>query len=126
SARYDDLPWVKDFVDGDQACRSADLVVCNGGSPGVFQALAHGVPVLGIPRNMDQFLNMRAIEHSRAGVLALSTTTPEALRGIVANMLGNMTWRDAARRIAVEIEAFDTDACLTEALSQVCATFRKN
>jgi UDP:flavonoid glycosyltransferase YjiC (YdhE family) len=60
---------VFDYLPGDLACRHAKLVVCNGGSPTTNQALANGVPVLGIARNMDQFLNMRAIERFGAGVL---------------------------------------------------------
>jgi len=58
---------VYDFLPGDQMCRLARLVICNGGSPTTNQALRHGVPVLGIARNMDQFLNMRAIERFGAG-----------------------------------------------------------
>lgn len=53
-------------------CRQAQLVVCNGGSPTTNQAFTHGVPVLGIARNMDQFLNMRAIERYGAGVMLRS------------------------------------------------------
>jgi UDP:flavonoid glycosyltransferase YjiC (YdhE family) len=60
---------VFDFLPGDLACRQASLVVCNGGSPTTNQALAHGVPVLGIAQNMDQFLNMRAIERAGVGLL---------------------------------------------------------
>ncbi len=60
---------VYDFLPGDQLCRMAQLVVCNGGSPTTNQALVHGVPVLGIANNMDQFLNMRAIEAYGAGLL---------------------------------------------------------
>ena len=60
---------VYDFLPGDQLCRMAQLVICNGGSPTTNQALVHGVPVLGIASNMDQFLNMRAIEDYGAGLL---------------------------------------------------------
>ncbi len=63
---------VYDFLPGDQMCRQAQLVVCNGGSPTTNQAFTHGVPVLGIARNMDQFLNMRAIERYGAGVMLRS------------------------------------------------------
>lgn len=59
---------VYDFLPGDQMCKLAQLVICNGGSPTTNQALKHGVPVLGIARNMDQFLNMRAIEKYGAGL----------------------------------------------------------
>ncbi|WP_332670194.1 glycosyltransferase [Aromatoleum sp.] len=60
---------VFDFLPGDLVCKHASLVVCNGGSPTTNQALANGVPVLGVVRNMDQFLNMRAVEQFGAGVL---------------------------------------------------------
>jgi UDP:flavonoid glycosyltransferase YjiC (YdhE family) len=60
---------VYDFLPGDQMCRLARLVICNGGSPTTNQALRHGVPVLGIARNLDQFLNMRNIERFGAGCL---------------------------------------------------------
>lgn len=68
---------VFDYLPGDLVCARASLVVCNGGSPTTNQALMHGVPVLGIARNMDQFLNMRAIERFGAGltVRADRTTT---------------------------------------------------
>lgn len=56
------------YLPGDQVCRRARLVVCNGGSPTTNQALINGVPVLGIPQNMDQFLNMGAIERFGAGL----------------------------------------------------------
>ena len=58
-----------DFAPGDLVCRRAKLVVCNGGSPTTNQALTNGVPVLGIAQNMDQFLNMQAIEQFGAGLL---------------------------------------------------------
>lgn len=57
-----------DYLPGDLICQHARLVVCNGGSPTTNQALAYGVPVLGIARNMDQFLNMQAIERFGAGL----------------------------------------------------------
>ena len=60
---------VFDYLPGDVVCRKAQLVICNGGSPSTNQALANGVPVLGIAQNMDQFLNMRAIEKFGAGLI---------------------------------------------------------
>lgn len=58
--------FVADYLPGDQAASLSDLVVCNGGSPTTYQALAAGKPVLGIPSNLDQCLNMSAV--SRAGL----------------------------------------------------------
>ncbi|MDD5330799.1 MAG: glycosyl transferase family 1, partial [Sulfuricella sp.] len=50
------------YLPGEAAAARAQLVICNGGSPTSQQALAAGVPVLGIAGNLDQFLNMQAVE----------------------------------------------------------------
>jgi len=55
------------YLPGDAAAMRSRLVICNGGSLGTQQALAAGVPVLGIASNMDQFLNMAPIEAAGAG-----------------------------------------------------------
>jgi UDP:flavonoid glycosyltransferase YjiC (YdhE family) len=60
--------FVADYLPGLEAARRACLVVCNGGSMTTQQALAAGVPVLGIASNMDQFLNMGALEAAGLGV----------------------------------------------------------
>ena len=44
------------------------MVICNGGSLTSYQALAAGKPIIGLPSNLDQFLNMQALERSGAGV----------------------------------------------------------
>lgn len=47
-----------DFIPSDAACSISDLVICNGGNASATAAIAKGVPILGIPTNLDQFLNM--------------------------------------------------------------------
>jgi UDP:flavonoid glycosyltransferase YjiC (YdhE family) len=109
---------IHDFLPGDQLCRLAQLVICNGGSPTTNQALAHGVPVLGIARNMDQFLNMRAIEEFGAGLLVRADRVEriklgEALQRLLqedrfaeqAGVLANSTSLDK-RQVAGEMACF--------------------
>ena len=79
---------VADLLPGDQACMTADLVVCNGGSPGTYQAMVVGKPVMGIATNMDQFLNMAAVEDAGCGRLLRSrSVTGEGIRRVAAAML---------------------------------------
>lgn len=88
---------VFDFLPGDQICRQARLVVCNGGSPTTNQALRHGVPVLGIAGNMDQFLNMREIERFGAGLLMRADrATARALAQAVERLLRDRSFRGRA------------------------------
>ena len=89
-----------DFVPGDVAARRSALVVSNGGSSTGYQALSQGVPVLGIPSNLDQYLAMTAIENAGAGRLCragnLSLT---GVRKAASELLSSESHRRAAVRI---------------------------
>ena len=90
AGRGGDLPrhprlWATDFLPGEATSGKACAVVCNGGSPTCQQALVHGVPVVGIPSNLDQYLNMDYVERFGAGKLIRSdsasvTTIRQATR----------------------------------------------
>ena len=56
-----------EFLPGDTVARASALVVCNGGSPTSQQALAHGVPVLALPGNLDQVLHSSYLEAAGVG-----------------------------------------------------------
>ncbi|NMF96816.1 glycosyl transferase UDP-glucuronosyltransferase [Aromatoleum toluolicum] len=91
---------VFDYLPGQLVCEHANLVVCNGGSPTTNQALTAGVPVLGIARNMDQFLNMQAIERFGAGLLVRSDrATAAVLRQAVTRLLGDPSFAACAHRL---------------------------
>lgn len=92
---------VADLLPGDQACDLADLVICNGGSPGTYQALAHGKPVIGLATNMDQFLNMAAVEDAGCGRLMRSrSASRESVRRVVAAVLKDQSLADQATALA--------------------------
>jgi UDP:flavonoid glycosyltransferase YjiC (YdhE family) len=56
------------YLPGEEACKRADLVICNGGSPTTAQALSAGVPFIGVASNLDQFLNMHYMEQAGIGL----------------------------------------------------------
>lgn len=58
-----------DYLPGAEMLKRANLMICNGGSPSVYQALLRGVPVLGIASNMDQMLAMSAVQDRQVGIL---------------------------------------------------------
>ena len=90
-----------DFLPGEVAMRGAGLVICNGGSPTTNQALRAGVPVVGIPLNMDQFLNMRAISRQGLGhSVRADRATPGALTHAIALTLGERGCKAAALAFA--------------------------
>jgi UDP:flavonoid glycosyltransferase YjiC (YdhE family) len=95
--------WCADYLPGDIAARSSALVICNGGSPTAYQALAGAVPVLGIPSNMDQYLAMGYVARAGAGlVLRSGQATGDAIRLAAARMLAESSFRQEAGVIARE------------------------
>jgi UDP:flavonoid glycosyltransferase YjiC (YdhE family) len=82
-------------------------VICNGGSPTSQQALAEGVPVIGIASNLAQFLNMQAVEAADAGVLTRGDRVTDAgLRAAVERVLRAASHRAAAQSLAGSFERF--------------------
>lgn len=88
------------YLPGDSATLRSRLVICNGGSLSSQQALAAGIPTLGIASNMDQFLNMAPIEAAGAGITLradrLSATT---VRQAAETLLRSEAATAAARKL---------------------------
>lgn len=93
--------YVTDFLPGDAVCAASRLVVCNGGSPTTYQALGNGVPVIGLATNMDQFLNMAAMEDADCGRLIPSgSVTASVIMKAISAALDDRGLVSSARRIS--------------------------
>ncbi len=118
AGRFDhaELPasvYSADFIPGMQAAERADAVVCNGGSGLVYQALANGKPILGIPTNMDQYYVMEAVVRQGAGRLLRSgAMKPERVRHEVSLLLNDPSYRESAERLKSDIAAADPGKAL--------------
>jgi len=107
--------YVTQYVSGLEAARVAQLFITNGGSGAIYQALTHGVPVLGLPSNMDQFFLMERIEKLGAGILIRpSQATPELIVRAIENILIEKRYKDVAGGIGAHIRQFDTKARFKE------------
>ncbi|MGH7257575.1 MAG: glycosyltransferase [Nitrospiraceae bacterium] len=103
-ASLPDRVWVSDYLPGIQAAERADFVVCNGGSATVYQALAAGVPVLGLPNNLDQYLMMDYVRKFAAGEYVRSGgASVEALTQVAAQILATASYRQQAESLRVSI-----------------------
>jgi UDP:flavonoid glycosyltransferase YjiC (YdhE family) len=112
--------FVADFLPGDAACARASVVVCNGGSPAVQQALAAGRPVVGLAANMDQHLSMSSVAAAGAGVLVRSEqATPTAVARAVERALEDASLRSRAEAIARRLRAYDAPATFASALEEM-------
>ena len=100
-----------DYLPGREASALAKLVVCNGGSPTTHQALAAGVPVLGIAGNMDQHLNMAGVVRVGAGDLLRSDrVTTASVRDAAARILDRPGYSESARAVARIFAGYDAQA----------------
>jgi UDP:flavonoid glycosyltransferase YjiC (YdhE family) len=99
------------YVRGSDLARRARVVVSNGGSTTGYQALAEGVPVLGIPSNLDQFLATEAIVVAGAGSLVKARrATPEAIAAALQSLLDDPEKRQGAQRIMRRFKELDSGA----------------
>lgn len=69
---------VAPYVPAQAVIDRASLVVCNGGSLSVYQALDAGVPLIGVAGNLDQFLSMAPLVAQGAGALLRADRLEEA------------------------------------------------
>jgi UDP:flavonoid glycosyltransferase YjiC (YdhE family) len=99
--QYPPNAYVADYLPGREAAARANLVMCNGGSLTANQAIAAGVPVVGIAFNMDQFLNMDALVRARAATLIRADRiNTEKIGAVVSKMLETPAFANNAGKLA--------------------------
>lgn len=109
---------VFDYLPGEMVCRNARLVICNGGSPTTNQALIKGIPVLGIAQNMDQFLNMQAIECFGAGLVIRADRAKAArLSNVVEVLLNQHSFAKRAQDLAASVQGASAASTLARHIS---------
>lgn len=99
---------VDTFIPVTKALAISDLVICNGGSLMTYQSIAAGRPVLGIPSNLDQHLNMLYL--SKAGLvesLRSEHLSKRKIRTLVARMLEDAGLAARLRLVAADLNEFD-------------------
>jgi UDP:flavonoid glycosyltransferase YjiC (YdhE family) len=115
--------FVADYLPGADAAARAAVVVCNGGSPACHQAFAAGVPVLGVPTNLDQYLNMAAVEGAGAGLALRPAAVGRAsVARALRALLDEPVWADNTRRLQRAIAAGAGPAGLATILDRLIAS----
>ena len=118
----DETVFVADYVPGLAACDRADLVVCNGGSPTATQALLKGRPVLGIASNIDQLLNIRAVQARGAGLMLRADALTRRRFEAAVNRLSGFRAMKAAATFAAGPEPPDPARVLAGVIEELAAS----
>ena len=97
---------VTDFLPFQELLPEVDLMVTNGGWGGTLAALGNGIPLVIAGGDLDKPEIAARVAWSGAGV-SLGTGTPSAGRvgAAVERVLGDPSFREAARRLAKEMSA---------------------
>jgi UDP:flavonoid glycosyltransferase YjiC (YdhE family) len=108
---------VVDFVAGDAACERADLVVFNGGVGGTHQAVMAGTPVVGIPSNLDQFLNMYFVEQAGFGrTVRADGASEKRIARAIETVIWDDSYRERAQVLGERARSHEPAAILNEVL----------
>ena len=87
----------------------SQLLICNGGSLTTYQSITCGVPVIGICSNLDQLLNMAAMQRLGCGTtLRAGGLAPEKLAQATQIMLATPVQSDAARQLGKTLQHYDS------------------
>ena len=111
---------VSDYLPGDAVSERAALVICNGGSPSVYQALANGLPVIGIASNLDQMLCMSAVVKADAGLLLRAgNLSGSSVNTSVETVLSQARLKEGAEKLAGELARVNGAAVFQSILNEV-------
>ncbi len=110
------------YLPGDRANAIAALTIGNGGSPITQQALAHATPVLAIPSNLDQYLNMEGVTACGAGrTIRSEHVNPQRIAAAVESMVRDEALKQHATRFQDEIRRFPAEERFKTFLSKILA-----
>lgn len=108
------------YLPGSKLAEMASVVICNGGSPGTHQALEKGCPVLGIPANLDQLLNMQFVVRTGAGIaIRQDAVSPACIREAVGNLLEDPVKKQCAAKVAEWFRRRSAPVLFEQALGSV-------
>jgi UDP:flavonoid glycosyltransferase YjiC (YdhE family) len=113
---------VAEMLPGALFMERALFVVTNGGASTSYQALAAGVPVLGIPSNMDQYLAMAQIVEAGAGVqLRSGGLSKNDVQRAAVRLLDAKAMKSAAESLAQRFAAVSCQDRFRAALASALA-----
>lgn len=99
-----------DYLPGETILENCNIAICNGGSATVYQALSKGVPVIGIPHNLDQFLTMQAIESKGLGILIRpKQATSQKIAQVIREINNNSAYKTNADKWKHQFQ--NNDSC---------------
>ena len=99
--------FIEKYINADAILPYCDLAVCHGGNGTIYQALAHGVPVLGIATHDEQYYCLQRVNDLKLGRgLKYSEVKKQGmpfLRHAVQKVLNDPSYKQGAKKMQKEI-----------------------
>jgi MGT family glycosyltransferase len=93
------------------------VVVCHAGAGTIIGALAHGVPLVCLPRGADQYGNAAQISRIGAGITLLpDQVSAGTIRDATRRVLDDDSYASAAAGVKTEIEGLPSPSAVVEEL----------
>jgi UDP:flavonoid glycosyltransferase YjiC (YdhE family) len=106
------LHYLDQPADIEQMTREADLAITYASLATTTAFLLAGKPLLLLPGHLEQFMVACRVEEMGAGRLVNPEKPPGDLRGVLADLLDNPSWRANAAAFAAKYAAFDQQAVI--------------
>lgn len=109
---------VERFIPQDDVLPHVGATVCHGGSGSTLAALAHGLPMLMLPRAADQFENAQVCQEIGAALTLMpGELTADSIYSAVTTLLDDPTYKQNARRVAAEISRMQSPGAVLAVLA---------
>ena len=105
------------FLDPQSILEKASAVLCHAGNGTIYQALANGVPVVGIPTHLEQRFNAQRLEALGLGReidLKLLKASPELLLHALEDFQNDRFMQESIRRFQRRIQGFHAPQRIVE------------
>jgi UDP:flavonoid glycosyltransferase YjiC (YdhE family) len=113
---------IERFLPSCEVMPRVDLAVTAGGQGSVQTAMVSGTPLLGVPLQPEQDLNLHLIEQQGAGkAVALAEVGSESMTALVRQMLNAPSYREQAQRLSRMFAAVDGAGNAAELLIRLAA-----
>lgn len=113
---YPDV-YFAELLPGHKLAEKSTFVVTNGGSPSSYQALVHGVPLIGVPENMDQLLSITRIEQFGAGIcLRADKINASNFKHAVQEIVKTDHYKKSAELISKECLTIDSQSVFLDTI----------
>jgi MGT family glycosyltransferase len=100
--------FIAKYAPGEALMAASDVVVSHGGNGTIYQALACGVPIIGLPAIFDQEINMRRVTSLGAGLqLSSKDYDGRLLEQAVRMILRDSGYRERCKTLAARIARMD-------------------